>query len=121
MVQMTASKIPYPKICALCKKEFIARKATTRFCSHRCGARAYKMNLRNEKAETVLQDTIKVLNADIEKINAKSFLSVIEASLLLGISRWSVNRLIKKETINSRKLGGRRIISRESIQQIFNK
>ncbi len=38
----------YNKICLLCRKEFIAQKRTTKFCSHKCGARAYKISKREE-------------------------------------------------------------------------
>ena len=117
---MTASNIPYPKVCRYCNKQFIARKSTTKFCSHACASRSYKVERRLEKAEEVKAETLKVLNADIDEIKSKTNLSIQDTALLLGISRWSVNRLVKNKTIKSCKLGGRRIISRESIQQIFN-
>jgi hypothetical protein len=34
----------------LCGSKFIAQKTTTKFCSHRCGARAYKLRLSRTKA-----------------------------------------------------------------------
>ena len=37
------------KICKFCGEPFIAQKTTTRYCSHRCNSRAYKLRKKGEK------------------------------------------------------------------------
>ena len=46
----------FNKICELCRNEFIAQKRTTRYCSHLCNKRAYKMNKRLERNQEVVSD-----------------------------------------------------------------
>ncbi|MBQ2979499.1 MAG: DNA-binding protein, partial [Bacteroidaceae bacterium] len=48
------SKIEVKKVCQFCGKEFIAHKLSTRFCSHKCSQRSYKVRLREQKLEKVV-------------------------------------------------------------------
>ena len=41
-------------VCEYCKKEFTAKKTTTRFCSHNCARQSHKERTRNAKIETAL-------------------------------------------------------------------
>jgi excisionase family DNA binding protein len=116
---MTASKHPYPKICVFCQEAFLARKSTTLYCSHKCGSRAYKENKRQEK---LLQDKTLVksqLTAPVVMIQAREVLSVNEVSLLLGISRWTVARMIKANKIRTFSIGTRRLILRDELDKIL--
>jgi len=117
---MTASNIPFPKVCEYCKKSFLAFRSTAKCCSSLCSKRNYKQQKRTEKVKTITQQSISMLNTDIEKIKARDFLSIYQCSELLGISRFSVMRLIKAGLIASIKAGRRTIISRESINKQFN-
>ena len=47
-----SSNIRVSRICQFCEKEFIARTTVTKFCSHKCNSKAYKMKKRNEKVKT---------------------------------------------------------------------
>ena len=49
------SKIEVKKVCQFCGKEFIAHKLSTRFCSHKCSQRSYKVRLRKQKLEKIVQ------------------------------------------------------------------
>jgi excisionase family DNA binding protein len=116
---MTASKHPFPKICVFCQEAFLARKSTTLYCSHKCGARAYKENKRQEK---LLQDKALVksqLTAPVVMLQAREVLSIIEVSLLLGISRWTVARMIRANKIRTFSIGTRRLILREELDKIL--
>ena len=116
---MTASKHPYPKICVFCQEVFLARKNTTLYCSQKCAARAYKENKRQEK---LLQDKALVksqLTAPVVMIQAREVLSVNEVSLLLGISRWTVARMINANKIRTFSIGTRRLILREELDKVL--
>ena len=116
---MTASKYPYSKICVFCQEVFLARKSTTLYCSHKCGARGYKENKRQEK---LLQDKTLLksqLSAPVVMLQAREVLSVNEVSLLLGISRWTVARMIKANKIRTFSIGTRRLVLREELDKIL--
>lgn len=116
---MTASKHPYPKICVFCQEAFLARKSTTLYCSHKCAARAYKENKRQEK---LLQDKTLVksqLTAPVVMIQAREVLSINEVSLLLGVSRWTVMRMYKTNKIHTITIGNRRLILRDELDKIL--
>ena len=47
-----SSNIEIKKKCNWCGNEFVARKTTTEYCSHRCSNLAYKAKKRKEKVKT---------------------------------------------------------------------
>ena len=50
----------------------------------------------------------------------KEFLSVQETAILLGASRWTIQRMIQREELKAGKLGRRTIIPRSEIDNLFN-
>ena len=114
-----SSNISIQKICEMCGNEFTAQKTTTRCCSHKCSNRAYKQRKREEKIEQVNIVTQKVRSQPIEDIKAKEFLTVRDVSTLLGYSRHTVYRLIKRGDLECINLGTRMIrIKRSSIDAL---
>ena len=49
----------------------------------------------------------------------KEFLSITEAANLLGASRWTIQRMIKRNQLSIAKLGRRTIIKRTEIDNLF--
>ena len=132
-----SSTIKIPKFCQHCGQAFVAQTTTTRFCGHKCASRAYKQRKREEKVQTTLSDQIKsVTSANSENLQSlqslpiktgnfinlrdKEFLSVQEAAILLGASRWTIQRMIQREELKAGKLGRRTIIPRSEIDNLFN-
>ncbi len=132
-----SSNIKIPKFCQHCGQAFVAQKTTTRFCSHKCASRAYKQRKREEKVGSTLKEQIKsVTSANSENLQSlqslpiqtgnfinlrdKEFLSVQEAAILLGASRWTIQRMIQREELKAGKLGRRTIIPRSEIDNLFN-
>ncbi len=114
-----SSGIAIPKICLECNGAFIAKTTVTKFCSQKCGARAYKKTKRNEKVISAQkQEYEKAVGIDMALIQSKEFLSIKETCLLLGISRMSLHRYIKNRTIVPSKIGGRVIIKKEVITNL---
>ncbi len=132
-----SSTIKIPKFCQHCGQAFVAQTTTTRFCGHKCASRAYKQRKREEKVQTTLSDQIKsVTSANSESLQSlqslpiktgnfinlrdKEFLSVQETAILLGASRWTIQRMIQREELKAGKLGRRTIIPRSEIYNLFN-
>ena len=129
-----SSNIKIPKFCTFCGQAFVAQTTVTRYCSHKCASRAHKQKMRDKKVQDTLQEQIKDLSP--EHLNAfkalpvqsttcinlrdKDFLSIQEASILLGTSRWTIQRMIKSNRLPVAKLGDRTIIKRTSIDNLFN-
>lgn len=120
---MAASKVPIKKVCEHCQKVFYAYKRTTRFCCSKCNERHYKETIRLrmvQETERKTNEKIK-LKQDRGDIHSKEYLTVTQSSELLGISRWTLYRLIKQEAIKASRITGRTsLISRESINTFMN-
>lgn len=101
-----------------CDSTFIAKTTVTKYCSHKCASRAYKARKRKEKIEKVTHQ-IKDENYS-PTIKDKEFLSIKESSLLLGVSRWTISRLIKKKLLPSKNIGRRVIIKRKDIEKLMS-
>ncbi|MCX6297288.1 MAG: helix-turn-helix domain-containing protein [Bacteroidetes bacterium] len=115
-----SSSILIPKICTFCKTPFIAKTTVTKFCSHSCSKKSWKINKRNEKIITAqTEEYEKSVGIDYTEIQSKEFLSIKETCLLLGISRMSLHRYIKNKLIISTALNGRVIIQKKSIIKLL--
>lgn len=113
-----SSNIRIEKKCFFCGSTFIARTTVTKHCSNSCAKKAYKARKRQEKIDKVTQ-TVKEENFS-PTIKDKEFLSIKESSLLLGVSRWTIYRLIEKELLNSKKIGRRVIIKKVDIEKLMS-
>lgn len=115
-----ASNLEIQRICEYCKKEFTARTTTTRFCSHSCNSKAYKLNIKKARIEISNQETKKVITEPINELKAKEFLSVREAAKLLGCSRQILYTLIKSGKIKGVNIMTKKtIIPRSEIDRLF--
>lgn len=109
------------KICQYCNTPFIAKKTTTKCCSDACSKRAYKKRKRDEKIKASNKETISIINQPLEELKAKEFLSITDASRLLGVSRRTIYRMIDRKELPFGKFGNRTIIKRGDIDNHFNK
>ena len=57
----------------------------------------------------------------VETLQAKQFLSTDEAGELLGLSRRTIYRLISRGELEVHKVGGKNIILRSTIDNLFTK
>ncbi len=129
-----SSNIKIPKFCQFCGQAFIAQTTTTRYCSKSCNSRHYKQKKREEKVQAALQQemntpsqmeqmqtlqTLPIKVGNHVNLRDKEFLSVQEAADLVGASRWTIQRMIKRDQIKAGKLGRRTIIPRKEIDNLF--
>jgi excisionase family DNA binding protein len=121
------------KSCEHCGEEFIAKTLYTRYCSHLCNRRHYKIvkrekeleiatKLEEEKKRGLDSKTVNSENQDplqIETIQAKEFLSVSETAQYLGVSRRTVERAISSGKLPVHRFNRRIIISKLHIKNLL--
>jgi excisionase family DNA binding protein len=117
---MGVSKLKIPKICEHCGKPFEAKTVITRFCSDVCTNAAArqrkKQAMEEERNKQILQENA----ANIAEIQTRPYITIAEATVLFGISKNSIHRLIKAGKIPAVNLGQRLTrISRTHIEAMF--
>jgi len=129
---ITLHKAPYmssnlyiPKICKHCGNPFTARTTVTKYCGDTCAKKAYKARKRKEKVQATLtkdmqQQKEAVQIPNLNTVNNKDFLSVTEASQLIGVSRWTIQRMIQQGRLKAVPFGRKRIVARWQIENLFN-
>jgi len=96
---------------------FTARTTTTKYCSQKCGGKAYKERKRAEKIGKTIKEVNKTIIHPVEEIKIKEFLSINEISKLIGISRRTIYRMIDRNELNKIKIGTRTIIRRSELNK----
>lgn len=114
-----SSNIRVQKICQHCGIEFIAKTTVTKYCGDKCAKKAYKARKRAEKLQAAKKETKIVRLKPIESLNIKPFLSIAETCQLLGVSRSTLHRMIKRGELTIGKLGNRTIIQRSEVNKFF--
>lgn len=112
----------------MCGNMFEAQKVSTRYCSHKCNSKHYKLKKkleRKETAETVLIQPqtfrLKVKAIDRAMIKDKEFLTVRELATLFNSSTKTIYSLIKTGKIQATNLSQRKTyIRRSDINKLFD-
>jgi len=122
-----SSNMAIPKSCIFCGKTFIAKTTLTRYCGHKCNSRHYKLKAKENKIQNSLIEQPQTLHSlqtmhstNSQLLISKKFLSINDAACLIGVSRWTINRMIKRGDLNSHKFGRKKIIERSQIDKLFN-
>jgi excisionase family DNA binding protein len=113
-----SSNIEVQRICQHCGREFTAKTTVTRYCSHKCNSNAYKRRVRQGKEQSSDRETVQVRLRPVTELHAKAYLNINQASTLLGVSRWTLWRLIKNGGIPVIKIGRRTVIRRADIDNL---
>jgi excisionase family DNA binding protein len=117
---MGISKLKIPKICEKCGKPFEAKTVTTRFCSPACANKSGKDKKRQAKDAEYKQTILERDANKIAEIQTRPFISVTEATILFGISKDTIRRLIKADKIPAFNLGTRLTrVSRQHMESMF--
>lgn len=118
-----SSNMKILKTCEYCKQEFIARKTTSKTCSDDCAKRLYKLKQRNSKIQQAeIKEEIKrkpktfVTEEEIRAIQAKEFLTLKEAALLLNVSPLTLRRWVLAGKVKSEKVGKKHGFSSKQIR-----
>lgn len=124
-----SSNIQIPKTCTICGGIFIAKTTVTKNCSDVCRKRAYKQRVREQKIQATLsehQTTLSVTTKTVgrkpiqhQDLNDKQFMSINEISDLIGVSRWSIQRMLKRGELPFKQFGRKKIINRQELEKLF--
>jgi|TARA_R100000479_G_scaffold51000_2_gene23940 excisionase family DNA binding protein len=121
-----SSNLYIPKTCQHCGNLFTARTTVTKYCSDSCAKKAYKARKRKEKVDAALQETKANQEAQdsvtvsTDSLSNKDFLSITDASKLIGVSRWTIQRMIKRGQLKAVPFGRKHIVARHQIENLFN-
>ena len=117
---MGSSKLKIPKICEQCGNPFEAKTVVTRFCSPTCANKSGKEKKRQERDSERKQTILEQSTNQIAKIQTRPFISITEATILFGISKNTIHRLIKAGKIPALNLGQRLTrVSRLHLEAMF--
>jgi len=114
-----STNIRVKRICEFCGNSFVAKTTVTRYCSHQCNSRAYKAKVNGKKVEASDLQTLTAILSPLEVLKAKEYLSISEACTLMGVSRMTLHRHIKKGKLKTGSIGNRVIIRKKDIDSIF--
>ena len=119
---MATSSIRIKKICQWCGAEFEAQKVSTKYCSHRCANLAYKQATREKRVKQVEAETHFIKSEKPkENVKDKEYLSIAQASVLLGLSLQAVYKMIYAGHLVAYKLSSRlSFVKREEIDKMLN-
>jgi len=117
-----SSNLRIVKICAYCKQEFIARKTTSETCSDACAKRFYKVKQREKAVQRVGVETMVKREAkafitedEVRALQAKEWLTLKEAALLLNISPLTLRRWTFGGKVKSKKVGKKHIFWKKDL------
>ncbi|WP_132053093.1 helix-turn-helix domain-containing protein [Pseudocnuella soli] len=123
-----SSNMKILKTCEYCNQEFIARKTTSKTCSDDCAKRLYKLKQRNSKIQQAeIKEEIKrkpkafVTEDEIRAIQAKEFLTLKEAALLLNVSPLTLRRWVLAGKVKSERMGKKHMFPKLSITALIQK
>jgi excisionase family DNA binding protein len=92
----------------------------TKYCSHRCSARAYKERERKRNVDKSVSETVRQISLEHVELQAKEFLSINEVCELLNLSRRVVSYAVKTKRLKSIRFGRRVVIRRKDVDQLFS-
>jgi excisionase family DNA binding protein len=117
---MGVSQLKIPKICEQCGEPFEAKTVITRFCSHACGNKSGKEKKRLIKEAEQKQTLLKESAKQIAEMQARPYISITEATILFGISKDTIRRLVKSGKVPAINFGERLTrVSRSHIEEMF--
>lgn len=103
-----SSNIRIEKVCQYCGTNFIAKTTVTRYCSHTCNKKAYKLEQRNLKISYAKQAIRSFEERQYQPINNPIYLTVKEASVILKCSAKMVYFLISSGRLKAINLSVRK-------------
>lgn len=102
------------KQCLVCDEQFVPKRIASVYCSEKCSKKGYKLKMAQLKKEEKLKETVDKIPAN------RLFISVSEATILFGIAKTTLYRLIRQGKIPAINLGTRLVrIDRKIMEEMF--
>ncbi|MFI3315797.1 MAG: helix-turn-helix domain-containing protein [Rikenellaceae bacterium] len=116
-----SSNLKITKQCEWCKQLFIAKKITTKFCSHRCASLSYKAQKRKERENSLNKSLCdKLIISDSPTLYQEVVLRPQNVAKILQVSMSTIYRYLKNGTIKNVKIGNRVYIHKSEIDKLLN-
>ncbi len=114
-----SSNISINRICLNCGEVFIAKTTVTKYCSHKCNSRHYKMKIRELKESVSKSETKSKIPQHIKnpELNSMLLLSIKDTCKFIGISKPTIYRLFDDKVLTKIRVRGRVFISRKEINE----
>jgi excisionase family DNA binding protein len=117
---MGFSKLKIPKVCEQCGKAFEAKTVVTRFCSATCANKSGKEKKKQAKEAEQKQTLLEQSAEKIAEMQTRPYISITEATILFGISKNTIHRLIKAGKVPAVNFGLRLTrVSRVHLEEMF--
>lgn len=113
-----SSNIEIRKKCRWCGSEFIARKTSTEYCSHRCSGLAYKERKRQARLNSYQQE-YEHQQSGRSEVSKQEFLTPTQAAKLLGVCHVTIYNYINNGIIKVWKLKRKTLIRRVDVDALF--
>lgn len=110
---------------------FEAQRVTTKYCTHGCNAKHYKIRMRVTEKDSIenievsrFAPTTKVkpvIDAvQLVLLKNKEYLSISEVAILFGCDRRTIRGMIKNRKLNATKISERKtLIKKSNIDKLF--
>ncbi len=112
-----SSTIEISKICGWCGKEFIARKCSTKYCCKRCSEHAYKAEKRKEHVARCNEKAVET--EKVKQSGNNEYMTPRQCAALLGLCVRTIYYHLEANLIPCIRLKGKTLISRASIDKMF--
>ena len=103
-----SSNIRIEKVCQYCGAKFIAKTTVTRYCSHTCNKKAYKLEQRNKKIDYSKYAVRSIEELQYPPVTHPVYLTVKETSAILKCSTKMVYFLISIGRLKAINLSARK-------------
>lgn len=117
-----SSNITIQRICIQCNQEFTAKTTVTKYCSLKCASRFNKQKVKNAKIEVSNKETQSIKNYSLDNLKEREFLTVTQASKIIGCSRQNIYKMINSNKLFATNiLEKKTIIKRTEIDKLFER
>lgn len=116
-----SNQLEIAKICEWCSKRFIAKKTTTKYCSHKCNSQAYKSIKRGEKIKNVNEQIfIQEYQKPLKQLKERDYFKIAEVALLLGLSKQSIYNMVYSGKLKASQVSSRlTLVSLKNIEEML--
>ena len=114
-----SSNIKINKECVYCGVSFEAKTLYTKYCSKLCNDRDYKNRIKKDRIQ--LEELTKdspVTSFYESSLSHKFYLNISDASVYLGVSKRTIERLITSGKLKVKRIQRRVIISKTELDKI---
>lgn len=129
-----SSNLKFSKTCEHCNGSFIAQKLSTRYCSHQCASKAYKIRKREVQINEAIQTEAKKIGISEKSLNRSNpiqndsttlymqpLLTLIDVARIFSVNRSTAYRICIDGKLNWIRMNKKMYVRRQDIDDLFEK